>query len=111
MKRLCFAIMISLVLAACSQGTSSGSYAMILVVNDTEYNGTEAHLTDYEADKVIGKVTKKVPPNVFPANNQSNFFEEGTVIFSVKDQTELVIAEDPAGERHLLQYAPGNDLK
>lgn len=111
MRKLCFAIMLTLVLAACSQGPSSGSYAMILVVNDTEYNGTEAHLADYEADQVIGKVTKKVPPNVFPANNQSNFFEEGTVVFSVKNETTFVIAEDPAGERHLLQYAPGNDSK
>lgn len=109
MKRLWSFFFLSLFLVACSQDTSSGSYAMILVVNGTEYNGTEAQLADYEADKVIGKVTKEVAPDVLPSNNQSNFFEEGTVIFSVKNNTEFVIAEDPGGERHLLQRAPGND--
>lgn len=61
MKRICCTILFLFLLVACSQETPSGSYAMILVENNTEYNGTEANLTDYEADKVIGKVIKKVP--------------------------------------------------
>ncbi|MFD1864529.1 hypothetical protein [Planococcus chinensis] len=109
MKKIYLTLLLSLLLGSCSQETSSGSYAMILVVNGTEYNGTEAQLADYQAGKVIGKVTEEVAPDVLPSNNQSNFFEKGTVIFSVKNETEFVIVEDPAGERHLLQRAPGND--
>lgn len=111
MKRMCFAIMLSLVLSACGQETSSGSYAIIIVVNDNEYNGADSDLEDYEPDKMIGSITKEVPVDVFPANNQSNFFEEGTVIFSVKGETDVVIAENPKGDRYLMHYAPGNDSK
>ena len=111
MKRICLAIMLVLVLIACGQETTSGSYAIIVVVNDTEYNGAESDLADYEPDKMIGKITKEVPVDVLPANNQSNFFEEGTVISSVKGEIEGGIAEDPAGDRYVMHYAPGNDSK
>lgn len=111
MKRLIFIAILVLILAACGEKAGLGSYAMIVVVNNTEYNGTEETKDGYEIDKMKGKITKKVPADVFPANNQSNFFEEGTVVYSVKDETEFVIAEDPEGERHLLQYAPGNGEK
>lgn len=111
MKRLIFIAILVLILAACGQEAGSGSYAMIVVVNNTEYNGTEETMDAYEIDKMKGKITKKVPTGVFPGNNQSNFFEEDTIVYSVKDETEFVIVEDPEGERHLLQYAPGNGEK
>lgn len=105
MKILSIAIL-SLILAACGQ--EAGSYAMIVVVNDTEYGGTEEKLDGYEIDKMKGEITKKVPADVFPANNQSNFFEEGTIVYSAKGEDEFIIVEDPDGQKHLLQRAPGN---
>jgi GH25 family lysozyme M1 (1,4-beta-N-acetylmuramidase) len=77
MKKLLILIFFVMLLTACSQSTSGGSYAMIVVVNNIEYNGTEENLSDYEIEKSIGTVIKKVDVSRFPSNNQSNFFEEG----------------------------------
>ena len=107
LKKVLSIAVLSLILVACSQET--GSYALIVVVNDGEYGGTEETLDGYETDKIKGEITKKVPADVFPANNQSNFFEEGTIVYSVKDEDEFIIVEDPEGQKHLLQHAPGND--
>jgi hypothetical protein len=104
---ICFVIL----LTACNQSTSVGSYAIIVVVNNTEYNGTEEKLEDYDVDKSIGTVIKKVHASHFPRNNQSNYFEEGSVIYSVKDETDLIIVEDNDGELRLLQKAPGSNSK
>ena len=106
MKRLIYITMIVMMLTACGQET--GSYAMIVVMNDTEYGGTEETLDAYEIDKMMGKITKKVPADVLPATNQSNFFEEGTIVYSVKDETDFVIVEDLEGQKYLLQRAPAN---
>ena len=107
MKKVLSIAVLSLVLVACSQET--GSYAIIVVVNDVEYGGTQETLDGYETDKIKGEITKKVPADVFPANNQSNFFEEGTIVYSVKDEDEFIIVEDPEGQKHLLQRSPGTD--
>lgn len=107
MKKILSIAVLSLILTACGQET--GSYAMIVIINDIEHGGTEEKLDAYEIDKMIGKITKKVPANVFPANNQSNFFEEGTIVYSVKDKTEFIIVEDLEGQKHLLQRAPGDN--
>jgi len=104
---ICFVFL----LTACNLSCSGGSYATIVVVNNTEYNGTEEELEDYEVDKSIGTVIKKVHASHFPRNNQSNFFEEGSVIYSVKNETNFIIVEDNDGELHLLQKAPGSKLK
>lgn len=98
-------------LTACNQSTSGGSYAIVVVVNNTEYNGTEEELEDYEVDKTIGTVIKKVHASHFPRNNQSNFFAEGSVIYSVKDAIDFIIVEDNDGELYLLQKAPGSNSK
>lgn len=109
MKKILFFVFITVLLVACNQENSSESYAMIVVVNNTEYNGAEANLTDYEEDEVIGKISKKVSVEVFPDNNQSNFFEEGSIIYSVKDNSKYIIVIDKKGERSLLQKSPGNN--
>lgn len=97
-----------MLLTACSQSTSGGSYAMIVVLNNIEYNGTEEKLDDYEIDKAIGKVNKKVDESQFPKNYQSNFYEEGSIIYSVKNENDFIIIENTDGKRHLLKKAPGS---
>jgi hypothetical protein len=60
-------------------------------------------------DKSIGTVIEKVDASQFPSNNQSNFFEEGSIIYSVKNETDFIIIENTAGELYLLQKAPGSN--
>ncbi|TDL31502.1 hypothetical protein E2R51_14165 [Jeotgalibacillus sp. S-D1] len=108
MKKMLF-LFIVIFLTACNQANTSGSYAMIVVVNDNEYNGTEKDINDYELKDEIGKVTKKVSADVFPNNYQSNFFEKGSIIYSVKSDMKFIVVEDTKGERHLLQEAPGDN--
>lgn len=107
MKKTFSIVMISLLLAACSVET--GSYAMIVVMNSIEYGGTEETLDGYEIDKMKGTITKRVPVDVLPQDNQSNVFEAGTIVYSVKGEDAFIIVEDPEGEKHLLQRAPGTD--
>ena len=73
------------------------------------YGGTEETIDDYEIDKMKGEITKKVPVDVFPSNNQSNVFEAGTIVYSVKGEDAFIIVEDPEGQKHLLQRSPGTD--
>ena len=53
LKKVLSIAVLSLILVACSQET--GSYALIVVVNDVEYGGTEETLDGYETDKIKGK--------------------------------------------------------
>ena len=53
LKKVLSIAVLSLVLVACSQET--GSYAIIVVVNDVEYGGTQETLDGYETDKIKGK--------------------------------------------------------
>ena len=109
MKKILSVVMLSWMLAACSEET--GSYAIIIVINDIEYGGTEETLDGYEIDKIKGTITKKVPADVFPANNQSNVFEAGTTVYSVKGENAFVIVEEPDGQKHLMQRAPSANNK
>ena len=109
MKGIFSIVLLSLMLAACSEKT--GSYAMVVVMNDSEYGGTEETIDGYEIDKIIGTITKKVPADVFPANNQSNVFEAGTTVYAVKGENAFVIVEEPGGHKHLMQRAPSTNNK
>ena len=111
MKKIIILAILAYVLSACNLETDSGSYAMIVVVNNIEYNGTEANLNDFETNGVFGEITKRVPAKVFPGNNQSNFFEEGSIIYSVKTDTSFIVVEDTKGERYLLQQPNGENSK
>ncbi|AXI09190.1 hypothetical protein CUC15_09730 [Oceanobacillus zhaokaii] len=110
MKKLLIILMFAMVLTACSQdSTSGGSYSMVVVINGIEYNGTNGNLIDYEIDEEIGRVSKKVEPHIFPENNQSNFYEEDSVIYSVKNETDFIIVENTKGEQSLLQKPSGSN--
>lgn len=109
MKKLFKLLWILILLSGCDQGMGKGSFAQIVVVNGIEYNGTEEKLEDYEVDRPIGNVLKEVPPNVSPENFQSNFFEEGAVIYAVKNSTDFIIVKDVEENLHLLQKVSGNN--
>lgn len=79
-------------------GQSQGSYAAILRVNGAEYQYAGENLDNYTLNQQIGKVEKKVPPEVLPRENYvSNYLPEGTVIFSVKENQNIVLAETEVG--------------
>lgn len=108
MKKLFIILLIAIVLTACNQESdSSGSYAKIVVVNGNEYNGTQGNINEYEIKEEIGKITKRVEPKKLPENTQSNFYEEGSVIYSVKNETDFIMVENTKGELSLLKKSPG----
>lgn len=109
MKRI-FVILLSgilFVLAGCSQTDteSTGSYAMIVVVNNKEYNGTEAQLdTSKQLGEEISKIIKKTNANEMPQeNNQSNYFPVGSKIYSVKGTEDYIIIKDKENKKWLLE--------
>lgn len=79
---------------------------MIVVINNIEYSAATKQLDAYEIGPVIGTISRKVKPNIYPENKQSNFFEEGSVIYSVKNEDNFIIAENTDGELYLLRKAP-----
>lgn len=98
-----------LVLGACNEHTDNGSSAIIVVVDNKEYNGSETASNDsIKIGEMIGEVEKETPAEVMPENNQSNFFEVGTKIYAVKGTNQFVIVKDKNNVEHLLESAPGN---
>ena len=95
------------VLAGCSQSDteSTGSYAMIVVVNNKEYNGTEAQLdTSKQLGEEINKIIKKTKANEMPqGNNQSNYFPVGSKIYSVKGTEDYIIVKDKENKKWVLE--------
>lgn len=102
-----FAIGFFFVLIGCSQaGTEEkGSYAMIVIVNNKEYNGTEEKL---DASKQLGEkmstILKKTKAYEMPQeNSQSNYFPIGSIIYSVKGTEDFIIVKDLDDKKWILQ--------
>ena len=73
----------------------SESYAAILIVNGNQYLsvGTR-NQEEYTLDEEIGKVEARVPPEVLPKENfTSNYLDEGRVIYSVKEDSDVFLVE------------------
>lgn len=104
MKRL--SVMLSFILmisTGCSieveehTGTTSesASYAAILIINGAEYLsvGTK-NQGEYTLGEEIGVVETRVPTEVLPKENfASNYLDEGTVIYSVKEDDDVFLVE------------------
>jgi len=73
----------------------SESYAAILIVNGNQYLSLGArNQGEYTLDEEIGKVETRVPPEVPPKENfASNYLDEGTVIYSVKEDGDVLLVE------------------
>lgn len=70
-------------------------YAAILNINGEEYHSVgDKNNGDYTIREEIGKVAKRVPPEVLPKENlASNYLDEGTLIFSVEEDSGIFLAE------------------
>ena len=95
------------VLVGCSQtGTEkNGSNAMMVVVNNNEYTGTEDKLDKTkQLGEKISKVTKKTKANEVPKeNDQSNYFKVGSQIYAVKGTEDYIIVIDKDNKKWLLK--------
>ncbi|KZE15624.1 MULTISPECIES: hypothetical protein [Priestia] len=96
-------------LTACNQestGTNTeSSSAIIVVVENKEYNGTEDKLDQkQEMGHQIGTIEKKTKATKMPAgNNQSNCFTVGSEIYSVKGTEDYIIVKDKDHKSHLMK--------
>ncbi|MEK3981372.1 hypothetical protein MKY37_20375 [Psychrobacillus sp. FSL K6-2836] len=73
----------------------SVTYEAIVIINGAEYHfvGPE-NKDEYTLGEAIGKVKKRVPLEVGPSENfVSNYLNEGTLIFSVIEDSEIYLAE------------------
>ena len=102
-----FAIGFFFILIGCNQAgpEENGSYAMIVVVNDKEYNGTEEKLDVLKQRSAeISKILKKTKAYEMPQeNSQSNYFPVGSIIYSVKGTEDFIIVKDRDDKQWLLQ--------
>ncbi|MGG0285754.1 membrane lipoprotein lipid attachment site-containing protein [Peribacillus butanolivorans] len=107
MKKTLFILLIVylVILTGCNQeSTDTGSSAVIVIVNNKEYNGTEDKLDkSKELGEEIGTVEKKTKPDEMPKENQSNYFEVGSKIYSVKGTEDYIIVVDNNNEKELLK--------
>ena len=112
MKRI-FVIMLIGCLFGCSQSSKEehGSYAMIVIVNNKEYSGTEAELdTSKQQGEKISTILKKTKAYEMPqANSQSNHFPVGSIIYAVKGTEDFIIVKDKKNKKWLLQKV--NDIE
>lgn len=84
---------------------SSASYKAILNVNGEEYisSGIE-NVNSYTIDSEIGEVEKKISIEMYPFKSfESNYLEEGTKIFSVKEADNILLVEIDQGVYEIFQ--------
>ncbi|AJI24996.1 hypothetical protein H8R29_08340 [Priestia megaterium] len=96
------------VLTACNQestGINIESSAIIVIVGNKEYNGTEDKLDQtQEIGDQIGTIEKKTKATKMPAgNNQSNYFTVGSEIYSVKGTEDYIIVKDKDHKSQLMK--------
>ncbi|MCZ8537341.1 hypothetical protein M9R32_09130 [Paenisporosarcina quisquiliarum] len=75
--------------------SESASYAAILIVNGDQYLsvGTK-NQGEYTLGEEVGKVATRLPPEVLPKDDfASNYLDEGTIIYSVKEDNEVFLVE------------------
>jgi hypothetical protein len=96
-----------LLIFGCSQemeGNSKDSYAIIVVINEKEYNFYAKELgNNLEMGKHIGTIQQKTKPNEMPGNLESNYYEAGTKIYEVIDNDDLIITVDKSNNIDVLK--------
>ncbi|MEC5425859.1 hypothetical protein QGM71_20605 [Virgibacillus sp. C22-A2] len=72
-----------------------GSYAAILNINGEEYYSVgDKNQGEYTVSEEFGRVETRVPPEVLPKENLvSNYLDEGTLIFSVEEDSKIFLSE------------------
>lgn len=100
----------TILLCACNGQTDNITYAMIVVVNNKEYNGTETVKDEsIKMGEMIGEIEKETPGDVMPENNQSNSFEVGSKIYTVQGTDKYIIVMDKDNKEHLLERASSDE--
>ena len=79
---------------------SFASYQALLNVNGDQYFGVgnSEEINSYQTDKQIGEVKKKISPELYPYKSfESNYLEEGTQLYSLKEHPNFLLAEVEPG--------------
>lgn len=106
MKKIFVIVFIGFLFGCSQTGTEDeASYAMIVIVNNKEYNGTEAELdASMQQGEKISTILKKTKAYEMPqANSQSNLFSVGSTIYSVKGTEDFIIVKDKENKKWLLK--------
>lgn len=103
---LSLVLLVSIALTGCTSGTQDtnkqsssgeevGSYAALLRINGAEYRSVGSKNNgEYTLSDEIGKVKKRVSPEVLPKGNLvSNYLDEGILIFSVEEDSDVVLVQ------------------
>ncbi|MBN8202579.1 hypothetical protein ACFRCQ_24645 [Cytobacillus firmus] len=111
MKKILVTLMLIsqfLVISACGNGADTGkggSYQILAVSESGDFWSLDSNEDpeSYEQDKLIVTINKKTEPDETPGNGQSNYYDEGTKIYSVKGAEGLAMAIEPSGEKSILR--------
>lgn len=103
---LSLVLLVSIALTGCTSGTQVtnkqsssgeevGSYAALLRIKGAEYRSIGVkNKGEYTLSDEIGKVKKRVPPEVLPKDNLvSNYLDEGTLIYSVEEDSDVILVQ------------------
>ncbi|EIM05810.1 hypothetical protein A1A1_14269 [Planococcus antarcticus DSM 14505] len=76
--------------------TEEASYVGFVNIEGENYSAHEfAENGEYTIVEELGEIKKKVPAEEIPKENlTSNYFEEGTKVFSVKEDPEIFLVKD-----------------
>jgi hypothetical protein len=89
-----------------SEISSEGSYKAILFVNDVEYQsvGETAKELGLVPGELIGTVKEKIDIEIRPTDElTSNYLKEGTEIYSVDGNIEIVLSKKENGEYEVFE--------
>lgn len=106
MKKIFVIVFIGFLFGCSQTGTEDeASHAMIVIVNNKEYNGTEAELDSSKRQgEKISTILKKTKAYEMPqANSQSNLFSVCSTIYSVKGTEDFIIVKDKENKKWLLK--------
>jgi hypothetical protein len=102
----CLSLVSVIFLIGCTVGNSGDSkYAVTVVITNEGYDRV------YESDEAkviegqIGTIAEKTNVDAILSDNQSNHFEVGSKIYSVKGTKDYIIVIDKNNEEHLLKKA------
>lgn len=101
-----FAVLCLFLSTGCNQESTGngGSSAVIVVINNHEYNGTSEVLKqDDEIGEKIGTIELKTKSTEMPKERQSNFYDVGTEVYSVNGTDDYIVVKSKNNKKDLLK--------
>ncbi|NEU31927.1 hypothetical protein GN156_14230 [bacterium LRH843] len=79
------------------------SYVPYLIIEGDIYSSYKLDDGEYTKDEVLGEVLKKEVPSdtIIKENLTSNHYDQGTLIYTVKEDNEILIIEQENGDEIL----------